>query len=140
MLFESVYIVPDQNILSQAVGGGAKNIFILARAEASADENMTFLAKILAATHTLPERDALLVWWPAGQPVSLLPVLHGKQPEKMLIFGFTPAEVGLRIDAALYQPCVFYGTTWLFAEALSVLEPDKARKMQLWTALKQIFL
>jgi hypothetical protein len=140
MLFEFIYVLPEQNILSQIEGGGAKNIFILACQEPDAEERSSFLTKILAATHTVPERDAHLLWWPVRQPLSLLPVLQDKQPDKVLVFGFTPAEAGLRIEAAFYQPCVFYGTTWLFAEALSVLEPDKVRKMRLWTALKQIFL
>ena len=58
----------------------------------------------------------------------------------MTIFRLPPAQLGLRIDAPLYKPVAFYGVTWLFADAVSVLEPDKNKKGLLWAALKQIFL
>lgn len=140
MLNEVVYIIPEESIQDRISGQFAKKIFVLARREATAPGNHAFLAKVLSATAVELDRDAALVLADTGEILSLLPILHQKNAEKILIFGFTPDEIGLRVQVTLYKPFIFYQATWLFADALSVLEPDKALKGQLWTALKQIFL
>lgn len=99
-----------------------------------------FLVKILAAAHINMEKDTLMAEIKGSEAVSLLPVLKEKQPEYILVFGLAPSDVCLSIDAPLYKPFAFYGATWLFAEPLSVLEPDKTRKGLLWRALQQLFL
>ena len=140
MINEVVYLVPEDNILEQVRGQFAKKIFILARREPNAPGNHAFLAKVLSATEVQLDRDAALVLADAGTLLSLLPVMHQKHPEKILVFGFVPEEIGLRVNAPLYKPFLFYQSTWLFADALSELEPDRTLKGHLWTALKQIFL
>jgi hypothetical protein len=102
--------------------------------------NKDFLVKILAAAQVNPEKDTLWTSVPIDTPIGLTSVLKLKQPDQILVFGLTPQMIGLQVDMPLYRPTEFYGATWLFSEALSVLEPDKSRKGLLWKALQQLFL
>jgi hypothetical protein len=140
MLQEVVYRIPEENILERTEGQFAKKIFVLVLKETNIPGNRAFLAKVLSAAGIELAQDTALVLADAGEILSLLPILHQKQAEKVLVFGFTPESIGLRLNATFYKPFIFYQATWLFADALSVLEPDRTLKGQLWTALKQIFL
>jgi hypothetical protein len=71
--------------------------------------------------------------------VRLFPFSRDKHPEKILVFGITPALLGLSVKDNLYQPFYFYQSTWLFSESLSILQPDKDRKTKLWKALQGLF-
>ncbi|MBL7774554.1 MAG: hypothetical protein JNK89_01040 [Saprospiraceae bacterium] len=57
-----------------------------------------------------------------------------------MVFGLQPFEIGINIQCPLYQPVEFYGATFLFADTLAALEPDKTLKTRLWQALQQLFL
>jgi hypothetical protein len=135
---DSVFLVPDETF--PVSGGFARKIFVAHCEEANPAAAEEFLLKILAAAGINLTKDVLLASVPSLKPVSFLPLLKEKQPEQILVFGISPGQAGLAIDAALYQPVAFYGATWLFSEALSVLEPDKDKKARLWRAIQQIFL
>ena len=135
-----LFLVPEQPLTERAAGGFARRIFVLSLAETEHPANRDFLVKILAAAHINLEKDTLFAEIPGQEAVSFLPVRVRKHPEFALVFGLSPAQIGLSVDAPLYQPFAFYGVSWLFAEALSILEPDKNRKAKLWLALQQMFL
>ena len=136
-----IFLAPDFPLLEHAEGNFARRVLlVLAAADQSAEERQ-FLSKVLAAANLNLLQDTLLVELPdETTPVSLLPALKTKQPGHVLVFGRTPESLGLSIQANWYQPFLFYHTTFLFAEKLSTLEPDKARKGQLWRALQTMFL
>jgi hypothetical protein len=135
-----LFLAPDQSAQALFAGGFARKILLLVQAEPQFPGNQDFLVKILAAAQVNPEKDTLWATVDIHTSISLTPVLKLKQPDQILVFGFTPQMLGLQVDIPLYRPTDFYGTTWLFAEALSVLEPDKARKGMLWKSLQQLFL
>ena len=138
---ELIFIAPEHTASEFSSGNFARRVWILVLAEPSfAGTNRDFLAKVLAAANLNLEKDTLLAEIPASQPLKFSTDLKHKTPEQVLVFGLSPAQLGLNLEISLYKPVGFYGTTWLFADALSLLEPDKTRKGQLWTALKQIFL
>lgn len=136
---ELLFAVPERTIESFAEGRYARQILVLALEETS-PSNREFLIKILGATQLSLTDDCLLAQVPDGEPLSVPQFIREKQPAQVLVFGLIPSQLGLTIQIPLYQATEFYGTTWLFADALSVLEPDKAKKGQLWTALKALFL
>lgn len=138
---ELIFLAPERRASGLAEGGFARRVWILALAEPPfAAANRDFLAKVLAAVQLNFEKDTLFAEIPASEPFNFSTDLKHKQPEYVLVFGLPPAQLGLTIEMSLYRPVLFYGATWLFADALSVLEPDKNRKGQLWSALKQMFL
>jgi hypothetical protein len=136
-----IFLASERTASDLSEGGFARRMWVLALDEpAISGANKEFLAKVLAAASLNLEKDTLFAEIPASEPVNFSTDLKRKQPEYVLVYGLPPSQLGLTIEAPLYRPVVFYGVTWLFADALSVLEPDKNRKGQLWSALKQMFL
>jgi hypothetical protein len=137
---EFIYLAPEQSVLDRAEGSFARKILVLAQAEPEFAGNRDFLEKVLSAVQINLERDTLLAIAESGTPLRLMPELRKNQTEFVLVFGLPPAPLGLNIEAPLYRAVFFYGIHWLFADKLSALEPDRAKKGLLWTALKQLFL
>lgn len=142
MLFnqELIYIAAEKTALSNAEGSFARKVAVLALQEPNSAANREFLTKVLSAANLNLAQDTLLAEIPAQEPVSIAPDLQQRKPGQVLVFGISPAQLGLSIQISLYQPTAFYGATWLFADALSTLEPDKNRKSQLWNGIKTMFL
>lgn len=134
-----IFRAPDRSVLDFAAGGFARHVLILSVAEPAFPGNRSFLTKILAASRLNLEQDTLFAEIPAGMPVTVLPAIRQKQAGHILVFGLPALQIGVVAAFPLYQPQIFYGTTFLFADALSILEPDKNRKGQLWQALQQLF-
>ncbi len=135
-----IFLVPEGSLLNEAQGGFARRLLVVTAAEPDAPDAQPFLSKILAAAQLNLAQDALLVEIPADRPFALLPALKSKQPAHVLVFGLSPESLGLALQIALYQPFTFYDSTFCFADKLSLLEPDKTRKAQLWRALQTMFL
>lgn len=135
-----LYRLPEKSILSDASGQFAKRIAIVTRCEPEHPENHSFLTKVLAAAQLHLAQDALFMEATPDTPFSFLPLIKAKQAEYILVFGLSPNQLGLGISIPAYQPQVFYGATFLFADKLSELEPDKIRKTKLWQALQHLFL
>jgi hypothetical protein len=137
---ELLYLAAEKSATSGASGNFARQVMVLALEEPNAAANRDFLTKVLAAANLNLTQDTLFAEIPYGEPRALAPDLKERQPKHVLIFGLSPAQLGLSFEIPAYQPFEFYGHTWLFADQLSSLEPDKNKKTQLWTALKQMFL
>jgi len=138
---ELIFLAPDNSAAESAKGDYARRLWVLSLAEpAHSVSNKDFLAKVLSAANLNLDKDTSFAEIPASRPVHFSADLKRSQPEHVLVFGLPPAQLGLTIDIPLYRPTEFYGTTWLFADALSALEPDKNRKGLLWAALKQLSL
>lgn len=137
---ELLFIAAEKSALNHAEGEFARKLMILALAEPMATTNRDFLTKVLAAANLNLPQDAVFAEIPSNEPVALAPDLKLREPKQVLVFGISPVQLGLSFEVQPYQPLQFYGSTWLFADKLSVLEPDKQKKGQLWTAIKQIFL
>lgn len=136
LIFATPAVVPNEI----AQGRFAKGVWILALAEPDFPDNTDFLKKVLAAAQLDLEQDTLFAEIPEGQPFDMSGSLRMKPAGQVLVFGISPQQLGVHVQAPLFQPFSFYGTTWLFADALSVLAPDKTKKGLLWTALKSMFL
>ncbi|MBL7779679.1 MAG: hypothetical protein JNM22_00590 [Saprospiraceae bacterium] len=137
---ELIFTAPEHLPNEIAKGQFAKGIWVLALEEASGNSNTDFLKKVLSAAQLDLERDTLFAIIPEGMPIDMAASLRIKPATHVLVFGISPTQLGLHVEARPFQPFSFYGTTWLFADALSALEPDKTKKGLLWTALKSMFL
>jgi len=137
---ELLFLAADKTALANAKGGFARQVAVLVLEEPNAALARDFLTKVLLAANLNMAQDTLMAEIPLNTDVLIAPDLREKQPKHVLVFGISPAQLGLWFEAPLYQPMSFYGSTWLFADKISVLEPDKAKKTQLWSAIKQIFL
>lgn len=137
---ELLFLASEKTALSDAKGGFARQVAVLVLEEPNAASTREFLAKVLLAANLDMAQDTLLAEIPDNLSVVIAPDLRERGPKQVLVFGLSPAQLGLWFDAPLYHPLSFYGSTWLFADRIAVLEPDQAKKKQLWSALKQIFL
>jgi hypothetical protein len=135
-----IFLASDQSLLDTARGGFARSILAVVAEAPGRTGSRDFLLKVLAAAQVNLEQDTLLVEISNNQSIAIAPALKEKQVAIILVFGLSPRQVGLYADIPLYEPCFFYNTTWLFADALSELEPDKNLKGLLWRALQQVFL
>ncbi len=135
-----IYLIPEDSILNRVKGGFAKRVALVVLKETEGLEHTNFLNKVLLAAGLNLEKDTLLAALEAGEQLPVLPLAKTKQAESILVFGFTPKQLGLNLDCPLYQPVNFYGVRFLFADNVSILEPDNGRKRQLWQALQQLFL
>jgi hypothetical protein len=135
-----IFLAAEKTALAEAEGHFARKVVVLAVQEPNSAANRDFLAKVLSAAGLNLQNDTLFAEIPAQEPVSIAPDLQERKPGFVLVFGIPPAQLGLSVQAAYYQPVSFYGATWLFSDALSSLEPDKQKKSMLWNALKQLFL
>jgi hypothetical protein len=135
-----LFLAPEQPLSGKLTGGFARRILVILDSDGQSPGALDFLQRILTAAGINLEKDTLLAVTSGKDPVSFLSVMRQKQPEQILVFGPTPAQAGIFIEVALYQPVVFYQSTWLFADSLPALEPDKNRKGLLWRALQQMFI
>jgi hypothetical protein len=135
-----LFVAPEQALSELVKGNFARRVLVLQLEGARPLEERDFLLKILAAAQVNLDHDTHLAMIPAGKALAVTPYLKEKEPAIVLVFGLPPAQIGLQIPAPSYEPFTFYGCTWLFADSLATLEPDKQRKGQLWKALQVLFL
>ncbi len=112
-------------------------IAVLYRDEASVDT--TFLEKILSAVGLRLHKDVLFLPLFQEDFIPMGRLLKSKQPNTVMVFGATPFQLGLQVAASRYEPSKLGGATFLWADALSVLEADRHLKSQLWNAMKVLF-
>lgn len=136
---ELVFRVAEVPVTDLAKGNFTKKILILALSEPNNPGNIEFVTKILSAAGLALSEDTLFAEITAGTAVNCFAGLP-ERPKFILVFGLQPAQVGLKALAQPYQPFTINGCTWLFSDALSVLEPDRAKKGKLWEALKALFV
>lgn len=135
-----VYQIPEVGLLQAAQGGFQKQVLVVAAFEAGETGKTAFLEKILAAVGMNLHKDTLFALIRPNERVCLSTFLRDKQPQAVLVFGLAPTHLGLQAEFARYQPVRFYGAAFLWADSLATLEPDKALKGRLWTALQTMFL
>jgi hypothetical protein len=138
---DELIALPDSDWSAALSGQFGRSILVVHQQHKQDGSELAFLQKVIGAAQLDIERDTLLAQWQAGQlPPSLFPLIRLKQPSVVLVFGWSPKDLGIQADFTRYQPVEFAGTTFLWADALHQLEPDRNLKGQLWTALKTLFL
>ncbi len=126
-----------ENFFASCSGSNEKLIFVGIQQETDEAARQFFLKKILSAVQIDLSKDALFASFGATETGSFIQLLRKKGVEKCLLFGLAPARLGLGIAVKMNEPFTFYGCRFLFAEKLSVIENDVAKKQQLWAGLKR---
>ena len=122
------------------LGDNQKNITILVKNKEVPflnDGEFNFLTSILGACK-LNIADVAIVNLESNNinPEELTTDLNSKI---VLLFDVTPAEINLPINFPHFQVQQFNKRTYLYAPTFSFIENDKAVKIKLWQALKNIF-
>ena len=142
MLFSDtlLFLTAEKTAFEKASGAFARKVGVLILEESGSAANRDFLEKVLLAAQLKLTDDTLLAEIPAAELCQIAPDLQEKKPEYLLVFGIPPTQLGLSIAFHPYQVTHFYGCNWLFADKLSTLSSDVAKKKLLWTALQKMFL
>jgi hypothetical protein len=135
-----LFPIADSALLERGAGGFARRIAVFSSRESSGSADTAYLEKILQAAKVQLAQDTFFIGLPEDLFIPITPLLKTKQPEIVLVFGLRPNNLCLAFRPPMYQPLDFYGCTWLWSDALGVLENDKEKKMKLWTALQLLFL
>lgn len=101
------------------------------------DEELSFLTNILSACR-LSLADIAIVNF-SGNSMENIHDFIQEKAKSVLLFGIDPLSVGLPINFPFFQLQQFNKRTYLYGPELSELEKDKALKLKLWNALKQLF-
>ena len=135
---ELVFRASDQSVSTLSKGKFARQILVLTLAESDSN-HISFINKVLAAVKLDLEVDALYAEVAPGQAINCFSGLKSP-PKFVLVFGLSPKHVRCFANVRAYEPLSINRCTWLFADALSILEPNRDKKTQLWNALKSVFL
>ncbi|MEY4203675.1 MAG: hypothetical protein RL013_1378 [Bacteroidota bacterium] len=131
-----LFLAAENSVTALGSGGYKKQILVLVSKLSEGDR--VFVSRVLAAAELDTGEDTLYVEVPGDMAVNCFSGLPSA-PRFILSFGVTPAQAGCSARVSLYTPVQFNRATWLFSDAPSVLEPNRDKKTQLWSALKEIF-
>lgn len=102
-------------------------------------ETLALLEKILGAVNQDLNKDCLLIQ--ENQAIAFKDIKQITTVQRLLVFGWTAANMGLHLTIRPYQPVVFDGVELLFAPDLAIIAANKHKeKQQLWLQLQQLFL
>lgn len=139
-LYDLIYAAPEKSPDTELQGAFAKSVLVLFAAEPTFSEpNKAFLSKILQAVSLHLENDTLYGEINREELWAISTFARDKGVATALIFGLGKQNLGINAAILPYQPTIFYGVNWLFADSLSEIEADKNKKALLWQALKSIF-
>ena len=135
----NLYGVPDVD-LQRIVGNRDARVGVLATTIGS-DAERTMLDKMLQAIKLGGLADVALLEVGADERASLAEILHTlNKTSCWLVFGRGARSLGWQFDVPLYQRINLQAHTFVFADALVVLQSDTVKKKQLWAVLQSIFL
>ncbi len=139
MTDELIFVAAENAMPKSFSGGFAAQVLVVLPASENVEAEKIFLKKVFSAVQIDFDRDALCLEISAGEIFSISKTVREKLPEKVLVFGFSPPEVGMALQVPMYQSFLWGGVSFLFSENLNLLENDRDRKTKLWAGLKAMF-
>lgn len=142
-----VFVLPEGEAPPTAgYGQGQKGLLVIyAPGETPTETLNGFLNKILQAIKYDLERDAITYYKTPQHPLSLADLVREGAFQHVLLFGITPAQIGLNLDISTYEPTTWEHTHILPADGLEAIYRErqaggKEKSARLWAMLKQTFL
>lgn len=126
------------DILEQCRGNNQKGIFLMYSKEEL--EQVPFLSKILAAVQLDLATDVLVLAAKSAPRFSLSDLKQHQTFDKVIIFGFSPSQLGLQLQLQPYQLYTISNTQYLFTDSLETIAASTSLKGQLWKALQLLFV
>ena len=123
------------------LGGNARQVLVLVchpGATVLPDADLAFLLNILKACRLgLP--DVRVVNTALVPEAGHEALARDHRPRTALLFGVTPADIGLPLPLPAYQVQAFQDVRYLCGPALGALSADADAKRRLWAGLRQLF-
>ncbi|CAA6802001.1 MAG: Unknown protein [uncultured Aureispira sp.] len=112
-----------------------RSIVVLLKNANSVD--LDLLSKIFQAVGTNLAEEVCVINTKITIPYKELTELF--ELKKVLVFGFTPKEVGLHLNVTIYQTLLFQKVQFLFSDTLETIASNLSKKKQLWGQLQGMF-
>jgi len=112
-----------------------RSIVVLLKDANSVD--LDLLSKIFQAVGKNIEEEVCVINTTITIPYKELTELF--ELKKVLVFGFTPKEVGLHLNVTIYQTLLFQKVQFLFSDTLEIIASNLSKKKQLWGQLQAMF-
>lgn len=105
------------------------------------EKQLVFITRLLGACKLGMEDVAVLNQ--NLQPIEVKKLKQQLNPDRVLLFGISPSEIGLPVNFPMFMPQTYDATTYLYAPLLTQLnqenEEGKLLKSKLWVCLRQVF-
>lgn len=140
LTIENAEIIENATIAS--LGGNSKKIiFLINNSENSflSEEEMDMLNNLLTACKITME-DIALINYHQNVHLKYEELINQFTPKKVLIFGVTPAQLGLPFHVPFFQLQKFQQQIYFLSPSFENFLTDTALKKELWTGLKKLFL
>lgn len=124
----------------RSLGNNQQQILLLVRYPDTVflpDSALDFLTGVLTACKLSMADVALVNLHPAALDYKILTQQFSSRI--CILFGISPAEIGLPMNFPHYQLQPFATNTFLYTPALDDMEQDKVEKSKLWVCLKRLF-
>ncbi len=132
-------ILEPQSIQQRIVGRNHQKLMVVYTIESNPNEDLSFLKKIMSAVKIDLENDVQLLGLTNLERLSCSNISSFKSVEKLVVFGKSPLDLGIRIKTTPYQSISLDEKVFLFSESLAKVAADKGKKGLLWNALKVVF-
>ena len=138
---DSLFVLPAQNPpIVNDIKSEQKQILVLYQDDKDQQELLDLLKKILIAIQLDIDKDIILVRSKKEDLYSFIRMRTKIEIKQILVFGLNAKQLGLNIQAELYQILSFEACQFLFVDALSKIATDQKLKGALWTCLQSMFL
>lgn len=135
-----LYNLPDVNNSTLVFhGDGKKKVMVIAN-ENEVENDLDFLRNVLSPLG-FEEQDVYLIITP-NTALSFTELCQNYDFNNLVLFGLTPVQIGLQVQAKLYQPLNISKKQIMFADGVEIFMEEKAKggarpkAKQLWVALK----
>lgn len=96
--------------------------------------------KMMAAIHIDIDKDvAIIRLEDSAEVLESVNWISKSMNQHVLVFGLSPAQIGLNINHLPYRPMRLYNSSILFCHTLEAIHFDVNLKKRLWKALKEQF-
>lgn len=136
---DRLYLIPEMAMNDITIHGkGQKQLVIITDSESFQSEEQNTLNKMMAAIKYMPDVDLITVSMPKNQSISfsMLQLVY----KDLIIFGLTPAQLGLNIDHKMYEVLHFDKSRVLVCDSIREIIATPQKKQWLWTKLQSMFL
>ncbi len=127
-----------ENLLSSCEGNNRKGLFVCCKGTPQ-PQSLELLGKMLQAAKFDMTEDTLICWLPSNESFNLSSLRNEAGFSNALLFGITPKQAGININAQPYQPVSIGGVSYLFSASLDEINANPTLKRPLWEGMKGMF-
>ena len=133
-----LYKIQRDAIGVEPEGKGSKGLVVAVALEEASGGEMETLQKMIAAIRYDIKEDVTILRIPSGQQFPLTALEMGWQD--LLVFGLSPASVGLQIEHLQEKILFLESRKALFSPSLREINSSIPKKQALWRLLQEMFL